>query len=170
MLKRLEEISFPIYALFSSINKIYEEDKVLYAVTTNNITYIIDNKNLTGDLGIRRLKLLKNKENKIFKLTSIPTFKMMLASKSNRFLDANGEVFVYKRVKYYPVEYKKIIHVRQVDDFGYVLDIQGVHFPVKISASFFSYLNKYAKVLFSPIGPIILEYTEKAGKNTKKMI
>ena len=89
------QYSFPLYAIPNSVVDIYEKEKILYTETEHGETKIIDNKNLQGTLGQRRLKI--NPE----KLQALPrvvlSMGQLINSRYRRFIDKKGKLIFYKK-------------------------------------------------------------------------
>lgn len=99
----ITDIQWPIYYIGQN-DKIYTEYNVTY-LENKGRTFIIDNKNLSGNsLGSRRLKL-KGEDLYKFKKTLFMFSELIELTRTKniidrRFCDSKGEMFLYKKSKF----------------------------------------------------------------------
>lgn len=167
-LLKLEDICFPVYSLSKNYEKIYTEFNILYIQTASG-TYVLDNKNMNGNtLGERRAKIENTKLYKPKK--TCYSVAQLLKCKSNIFIDNIGTVFKYKKTKYVPLKYHKILSIHYREKFGdYFLLVKDIFFPIVVNyreANTYS----YAGILHTPTGYILYELSEDKKPDTKRKI
>jgi len=122
----LQDIRFPVFNL-RGIEKTWEDSNILYVKTVYD-TYILDNKNLKGDiLGERRLRVT----GKLYKLGKCIENFSVLANNTytnKLFIDSDGILFKYLKTVVRPVKYFKVKKVHKTEQ-GKVLELYGTSVP-----------------------------------------
>lgn len=138
------QYSFPLYAIPNSVNNIYEKDKILYTENEHGETKILDNKNLPGTLGQRRLKI--NPDN----LQHIPrvllSMGQLVTSRYRRFIDKSGKLIFYKKSMTTKLITVKIDKVIPVEGSGLLLVNKKISFPIEIPAAIYRH-EPYMRLL-----------------------
>jgi len=131
---QLEKIVWPVFKLRDKepINK----DGIIYYLTElfdeeNNKTItkikIIDDKNITNTtLGLRRLKIDKDKLEKLSIAIYTVQDLIKLATKSSWFIDNNGTIFQYKKSTRAKLKIYRIKQILPVNGIGCILELEGL--------------------------------------------
>ena len=138
---------------------------------------------ITDDKGTRRLDLedkkdpftqrrLIAKEMKDYKLyplkKAIWNFKDLILSGSNKFIDYEGRLFNYKKTKFYPLIYRKVIW-RKYTSNSTIFGLEDINSPFEIKGK----LNLraiYAGVLKVGRGYLLYEMTNEKLKDTRRKL
>lgn len=163
----LFDISFPIYAITNNYKRIYEELNVL-KIDTPSGTYVLDNKNITGNtVGERRLKITGS--DLYIPRKTYFTLGQMLHSKYTVFMDKDGIVFNYKKTGFVPLKYFKVQSITKASDGECVLQIPQVSFSYKVNCRK-AYSIEYIGLLCTDFGFIPYEFTDEYKKPTRRKI
>lgn len=95
-------------------------------------------------------------------------FKSLLASGFTKFIDYKGNIFNYKKEKYYPLIYRKIIWRKYTED-STIFGLKDINTPFEIKGK----LNLeafYAGVLKVGRGYLLYEMTNEKLKNTRRKL
>jgi hypothetical protein len=160
------DLVFPVYTLPKNYKRIWEEYNVLY-IETDSGTYILDNKNISGNtLGERRLKL---KSEGIFIPRKVYyTINQMIHSTYKSFIDTEGKLFTWKKSKRVPLKYYKVSKVLK-DESSCIIHFKDINFPQRVNCRI-AYAIQYAGILHTDFGYLLYEYCEGKKKDTYRKI
>lgn len=163
----LFNLNFPLYSITKTYKRIWTELNVLY-IKTQSGTYVLDNKNLSGDnVGKRRIKIQSSelyKPRKVYYNLS-----QLLHAKGNIFMDNDGVVFKYKKTQYAPLTYYKVQNVTQAKDGECILEVPQINYSYKINCRK-AYSIEYIGILATEYGFIPYEFSEEYKKPTRRKL
>ena len=165
-LKDFSDINFPVFTITASYIKIWDEFNIKY-IQTQSGTYILDNKNLSGDtLGERRLKITTG-------LRYIPrkayyNITQLIKSKTKTYIDNTGCVFTYKKTRTVPLKYYKVMDVVSTEE-GCILSFKNVNFRLRTNCRE-AYEIIYIGLLITSMGYILYETCEEKKRDTTRKI
>ena len=166
LFKSIFDIDFPIFAITKSYIKIWDELNVKYIKTPSG-TYVLDNKNLSGNtLGERRVQLKTS-------LRYIPrkayyNITQLIKSNNKTYIDNTGCVFTYKKTRMVPLKYYKVMDVVSTEE-GCILLIKGINFKIRTSCRSAFTIN-YVGLLTTGKGFILYETSEVKKRDTVRKI
>lgn len=164
---RLHDIQFPLYSITKTYTKIWDEYNVKY-ISTNNGTYVLDNKNLPGDtVGKRRLHIENSKTYK-HRLT-ITSITQLLKTNYDTFMDTNGNIFKYKKTKFVPLKYYKVNNITKTENNGCIVEFKNINYSIKINCRT-AYSIQYIGLLHTDMGLIPYEYTDIKKSDSRRKI
>lgn len=166
----LNKLKFPVYAI-SKNDGIWEHLNIYY-IKVNTETLILDNKNLNGDtLGKRRLALKDKTKLYKFSKTINTVIDLIKCKHYPKFIDSNGTVFNYKKSKYVPLIYRKILSSEAVEGLGVTIGVKDI--PVKFLTSGFTetaLLKAWAGILLIDDGYLLYEISNELKNDTRRLI
>lgn len=130
-MRTLRSIKFPVYPIPNQ-GKIVTENRLVKYVTKYNTEFIVDDLSIDNPRFLIRRIIIKDSGGKLLPLKrSILTLgNFILYSKLyKQFIDSNGKIFKYKKVKYVPISLEKITKVVPYKS-GSLLIIDNVHCPL----------------------------------------
>ena len=177
----LADVAYPVYRLrkekpIVENNRTFYKDEFLNLDTeelTNRIL-VVDDTNIEGArLGIRRIKLAKDKSIKLFHIASaIYTLSdvIKLSASGYWFIDTNGKLFYYKRSTKAILICAKIGALLPVENgVGCVVIVQGIHIRFKVMYRPPPY-SAYVGLLKFAGGYLLYGFYEKPFKETWRKI
>jgi hypothetical protein len=163
----LFDIDFPIYAITKTYKRVWEEHNVLF-IETNSGTYILDNKNMTGDtIGQRRLKI--NNSKLYIPRKIIYNISQLINSKYSTFIDTNGKFFNYIKTKFVPLKYFKVNSIHKCSDGECIISVNKINYNYKINCRK-AYSINYVGLLCTEIGYIPVDFSDEIKPNSKRKI
>lgn len=163
------DVEFPLYKIGKHESIRHDESNILYIHTGYN-EYILDNPNLGGStLSARRRKI--NDKDSLYKFRkTIFDFAQLIKQKgSNFYMDSTGKLFKYRKEKYYPIIYRKIINRRIIEGKGTMIKVQGIEQPILVSNKLALH-NDYAGLILYRGGYILYELVDYKKPDTRKKI
>lgn len=168
MKNELLDFKFPVFKLREHLD--YKElDGVMYIKNTENEWKVLDNKNLAGNtLAARRISIDTNKRYPLDR--AIFTYAQLLRhhTPKDRYIDANGKCFKYKKTKIVPLKYREIIDVNYLDGYGMALTVKGMDNPIPVPAG--SPIEGYVGLLEFADGYILYELSDEKKDATWRKI
>ena len=172
----LSDISFPVYLIGTL--KPHVTDGVMYylqrhtadSTTTYRLT-IVDDKNLPGNLAVRRLKIIA-KGDRIHKLKYAVFFLgdlVKLAKKGTWFLDSTGVLFQYTKTSRFPLVYLPIRQVIPIKTGGAIIEVVGMSERFK-SLFMPSKESRWAAILKMKKSNILYGFSDKHLKSTTRAV
>jgi len=165
---KLSEISWPIYKIrqYTALNT---ERGITYIETYHN-SWLIDNKNLKGDtLGERRLRMDKEDlyplSGVIFNISQLVHDK----SQTRKYIDSSGELFTYKKERFYKVTCHKVLKIKPIEGQGYAIWAKGLHAPMQVRDMPLEKIQ-YVTVVNIKKGYFLYDIRTEACKDTRRKL
>lgn len=158
----VKTIRFPVYNIYST--DWYEQDGLLMIDGR-----ILDDKNMPGtSLGVRRLQTGR-KQDLIRLKRAHSDFLSMISSGRNRFIDSNGEPFVYVKSITAPLKYHLITKIEGKEDHS-VVWCYGLPYPFSIPRPPYGDA-RYAGILYYNGSPwMVYNFATTKGKDSFRRV
>lgn len=148
-------ITFPVYPLRSYTKKV-TIDKITL-IETYYDTYVLDNKNLEGTFGERRLQI----RGKLYPLSNkISTFEELIKynKPGKEYIDYDGNIFKYQPTKKVTVNSYPVEDIKKLKSGGYLITTDRIK-PIIYHGDYLEHFN-YA-LIFENNGYIIYSFSDE---------
>lgn len=118
---------------------------------------------------IRRIKAKKLKDYNVYPLRKpIWNVRDLVTSGNLTFVDYEGKVFYYKKTKFYPLIYRKIIYKKYTES-STVFKVHGIHTVFEVKGKL-NLKGEYAGILIIDKGYLFYELSKTKKKDTKRKV
>lgn len=173
-LLKLKDIKFPVYRIpdYKTFNIVHKPNgKIVVKIGESEL--VLDNISFKGDLGLRRLKQKSTfPKEKLVKLSKRFTDILQLRKQPSNylFIDSNGIIFSYTKsinciIKTHKIERHTFIESKNL----FRIKVKGISSAYFVSSKDWDY-QKFARIIYTPFGPLLYKLAHEYKKPYKRKI